>query len=66
MEAELLIELLTSWTVVLWGSPDSFDGIRGLGRRCDSWLDEATLYFRCQGRGVLISVEGAFHIFHLL
>ena len=54
MEAELLIELLTSWTVVLWGSPDSFDSVRGLGRRCNSWLDKATLYFRCQGRGVLL------------
>ena len=61
MEAELLVELLTSWTVVLWGSPDSFDGVQGLGRRCNSWLDKATMHFRCQGRGVLLSMEGAFH-----
>ena len=61
-EVELLIELLTSWTVVLWGSPDSFDGVLGLGRRCNSWLDKATLYFHCQGRGVLLCTEGAFHV----
>ena len=62
MEAELLIELLTSLTVIQWGSPDSFDSVRGLGRRRNSWLDEATLYFCCQGRGVLLSTEGAFHV----
>ena len=28
MEAELLIELLTSWTIILWGSPGSFDSVR--------------------------------------
>ena len=62
MEAELLIELLTIWIVVLWGSPDSFDSVRGLGRRCNSRLDKAALYFHCQGRGVLFSTEGAFHV----
>ena len=62
MEAELLIELLTSWTIVLRGGPDSFDGVRGLGRRCNNWLDKATLYFRCQGCGVLHSAEGALHV----
>ena len=62
MEAELLIELLTSWTVVQWGSPDSFDSVQGLGRRCNSWLDEATPYFRCQGRSVLLGTEGVFHV----
>ena len=62
MEAELLIELLTSLTVIQWGSPDSFDSVRGLGRRRNSWLDEITLYLCCQGRGVLLSAEGAFHV----
>ena len=31
-EAELLVELLTSWTVLLQSSPDTFDGVRELGR----------------------------------
>ena len=42
-EAELLIELLMSWTVILSGSPDSFDRVRGLDYRCGVWLDKATL-----------------------
>ena len=29
-EAELLVELLTSWTVMLRSSPDSFKTVRGL------------------------------------
>ena len=61
-EAELLIELLTSWTVVLRGSPDSFDSVRGLDCRCIFWYDKAALYFRCQGRSVLLGAEGAFHV----
>ena len=62
MEAELLIELLTSWIVVLWGSLDSLDRVRGLGRQCNSRFDKAAMYFRCQGCGVLLSTEGAFHV----
>ena len=31
-EAELLVELLTSWTVKMRSSPDSFDSVRELGR----------------------------------
>ena len=62
MEAGLLIELLTSWTVIQWGSPDLFDSVRGLGRRCNSRLDKVALYFRCQGRGVLLGTKGAFHV----
>ena len=31
-EAELLIELLTSWTAKLRSSPDSFDSVGELGR----------------------------------
>ena len=61
-EDELLIELLTSWTVVLRGSPDSFDGVRGFDCRCSIWLDKAALYLCCEGRGVLFSVEGALHV----
>ena len=31
-KAELLVELLTRWTVKLRSSPDSFDSVRKLGR----------------------------------
>src|SRR3990170_2743617 len=60
--AELLVELLTSWTVMLRSSPDSFDSVWELGRRIDILLDKAALHFRCQGRGVLLGTEGAFHV----
>ena len=46
-EAELLVELLTSWALLLWSSPGSFDGVRELGRRIEVMLEEATLYFCC-------------------
>ena len=58
----MLVELLTSWTVMLRNSPDSFNSVRGLGRRIDVLLDKAALYFRCQGRGVLLGTKGAFHV----
>ena len=31
-ESELLVEVMKSWTVMLRSSPDSFDGVRELGR----------------------------------
>ena len=62
MEAELLVELLTSWTVMLRSNPDSFNSVRGLGRQIDVLLDKAALYFRCQGCGVLLGTEGAFRV----
>ena len=46
-EAELLVELLTSWTVLLQSSPDSFDSVRELGRRIKVLLEKAALYFCC-------------------
>ena len=61
-KAELLVEVLTSWTVMLQSSPDSFDSVRGFGRRCNIWLDKAALYFRCKCRGVHLSTEEAFHV----
>ena len=51
----MLIELLMRWTVMLRGSPDSFDSVRGLDCRCVFWHDKAALCFCCQGRGVLLS-----------
>ena len=47
MESELLVKLLTSWTVLLQSSPDSFDSVWELGRRIKVLLDKAALYFCC-------------------
>ena len=58
-EAELLVQLRA---VMLRSNPDSFNSVRGLVRRYNSWLDKAALYLRCQGRGVLLSTEGAFRV----
>ena len=46
-EDKLLVELLTSWTVLLQSSPDSFDSVQELGRRIKVLLEEAALYFYC-------------------
>ena len=46
-EAKLLVELLTSWVVLLQSSPDSFDSVREFGRRIKVLLEEAALYFCC-------------------
>ena len=46
-EAKLLIELLTSWAVLLRSSPDSFDSVRELNHRIKVLLEEAALYFCC-------------------
>ena len=46
-EAKLLVELLTSWDVLLQSSPDSFDSVRELGRRIKVLLEKAALYFCC-------------------
>ena len=43
-EAELLVELLTGWTILLHGSPNSFDSVRELGRLIKVLLDKAALY----------------------
>ena len=47
MEAELLIELLTSWVVLPQSSPDLFDSVWDYGRRIDVLLVKATLYLCC-------------------
>ena len=46
-EAKLLIELLTSWAVLLQSSPYSFDSVRELGRRIKVLFEKAALYFCC-------------------
>ena len=62
MEAKLLVNLWTSWTVLLQSSSDSLDGVRGLYCRIEVLPKKATLYFYYKGRGVLLSTEGAFRI----
>ena len=47
---------------MLQSSPDSFNSVRGLGRRIDVLLDKAALYFRCQSHSVLLGMKGAFHV----
>ena len=47
-EAELLVKLLTSWTVLLQGSSDSFDSVRELGYRIKVLPEKAALYFCCK------------------
>ena len=46
-EAKLLVELLTSWGVLLQSSPNSFDSVRELGRQIKVLLEKAALYFCC-------------------
>ena len=62
MEAELLIKLLTSGTIILQGSPNSFDKVRWLDCRCGVWLDKADLHFCCEGCGVFLSMKGVIHV----
>ena len=62
MEAGLLIKLLTSWTVLLQGSSDSFDSVRELGRRIKVLPQKAAVYFGRKGGGVLLDTPGAFRV----
>ena len=58
--AELLVELWTSWTVLLLSSSDSLDGVQELGCQIEVLPKKAALYFCCKGSGLLLSMEGAF------
>ena len=61
-EAGLLVELLTSQTVLLQCGPDSLSDVQGLGSRIIMHLEKAALYFCCHGCGVLLSTEGVLRI----
>ena len=61
-KAGLLAELWTSRTVLLRSSSDSLDGVRGHNCRIEVLPKEATLYFCCKGRGVLLCMEGVLRI----
>ena len=56
-EAELLGELWTCQTILLQGTPDSLDGVRGLYHRIGGLPQKAALYFCCEGRSVLLRAE---------
>ena len=58
----MLVELLTSWAVLLQSSPDSFDSVREHGRRIKVLPEKATLCFCREGGGVLLGMEGAFRV----
>ena len=62
MEAELLVELWTCRTILLWSTPDSLDGVHGLYCRIEGLPKEASLYFCCKGRSVLLRTEGALYV----
>ena len=61
-EAELLVKLLTSWTVLLQSSLDSIDSVRELSRCIKVLPEKVALYFCCEGSGVLLGTEGAFRV----
>ena len=61
-EAELLVELLTSWSVLLQSSPDSFDRVGWPDCRRGVRLDKVDMHFHCEGRGVFLSPERAIHV----
>ena len=61
-EAELLIKLLTSRAVLLQCSLEPLNDVQRLDSRTMMLLEKAALYFCCQGGGVLLCSEGAFHI----
>ena len=46
-EAKLLVELLTSLTVLLQCSLELLEGVRGLGSRTMVLLEKAALYLCC-------------------
>ena len=61
-EAKLLVELWTCQTILLWSTPDSLDGIRVLYRRIGCLPKKVVLYFRREGRGVLLCMKRAHYV----
>ena len=58
-EAEFLTELWTCRMILLRGAPDSLDGARVLYRRIGCLPKKAILYFRREGRSVLLRAKRA-------
>ena len=58
-EAGLLVALLACLAILLQGTPDSLDGVRGCCRRIGGLPEKAALYFCREGRSVLFCTERA-------
>ena len=61
-EAGLLVALLACLAILLQGTPDSLDGVRGCCRRIGGWPEKAALYFRHEGCSTLFCMERAVHV----
>ena len=59
-EAELLGKLWTCRMILLQGTPDSLDGVRGFYCRVGGLPKKAALYFCCEGCSVLLRTKRAF------
>ena len=59
-EAELLGELRMCRAILLQGTPDLLEGVRGFYRRIGGLSQKAALHFCCEGRSVLLRAERAF------
>ena len=46
--------------ILLQGTPDSLEGVRGLYRRIGGLPQKAALHFCCKGRSVILHAEQAF------
>ena len=55
----LLVELWTCRMILLWSTPGSLDGVRIFYRRIGCLPRKAVLYFRREGRSVLLRAERA-------
>ena len=58
-EAELLVGPKPCLPILLRGTSDSLEGVRGLFRRIGSLPNKAALRFCCEGRSVLLRAEQA-------
>ena len=58
-KAEFLGELWTCRTILLQGTPDSLDGVRGLYHWIGGLPEKTALYFCREGRSVLFRTEGS-------
>ena len=57
----MLVEL-TCLMILLRGTPDLLDGVRVLHRRIGGLPKKAALYFYCEGRSVLLCMEGVLYV----
>ena len=62
-EAGLLVALLACLAILLQGTLDSLDDVRGCCRRIGGLSEEAALYFHHEGCSMLFCSERAVHVF---